>query len=244
MVVNVYRIGGLLLLMLGSVLVFLGWFIVSSVYLVVSGLAFILVGVICILVSIEFSVNPEPYRILSERGILNLRLLVESLELENSKPIYLPSSMVSSGLPLALIPIGEGSFRFKRRISTSFISRYGGSLGDVGILTATTGTIIIRDFGGFSRVESPSGLEGTLSSILVHRLKVASQVQVVSLGNGVFRVKISSPSLWMVRYKPFGSFYTETVGQIVAECLDKPVKVFEEKISRREVILRVETVGV
>jgi len=241
---NVYRVGGLLLLLLGFVLVFLGWFIVGSVYLVVSGLAFIMVGVICILVSVEFSVNPEPYRILSERGILNLRLLVESLELENSKPIYLPSSMVSGGLPLALIPLGEGGFRFRRRISASLVSRYGSSLGDVGVLTATTGTIIIRDFGGLSRIDSPSGLESTLSNILVHRLKVASQVQVASLGGGVFRVKISSPTMWMVRYKPFGCFYSETVGQIMAECLDKPVRVFEEKISRKEVILRVETVRV
>lgn len=235
---NYIRILGIVLLVIGVTVSLLGFLIVYSIYLTALGLGFIMLGLVFLGVSLEFVENIRPYNILVNQSMINLRLILESLGVEEFKPVYLPSSMCD-GLGLALIPTGN-NVKGVRKIPRSFIVRYGTKAEDVGVLIATAGTPILQEE-TIEEISDVPGLEAILSRILVNKLKSASSIKAVE-SDGIFRIHISSPILWNLRVKPFGSFYAQIVGQVFAEALRKPVYAVEVKNSRREVIIEVKRI--
>lgn len=215
------------------VFIMLGFFIIESIYLVALSAAMLMMGLTLLAVSVEYEPNVEPYRVLSRQLLMNLKLLVEGLDLDNVKPIYLPSS-ISGNPPLALLPVTSDAdkLNLRRKLPKNLIVRYGVGSNDIGLMIATAGSSVIEGE-VIERVSDAPGIEGVLSRIMVNRLKIASSVKVVEADGG-FRVHISSPILRKVFVKPFGTVYAQIVGHVCAEALDKPT-IVDESVDRKSI---------
>lgn len=235
---NIYRVVGALLTVLGIVISLLGYLIIKSIYLIASGITSLMLGLSFLAISVEYGLNIEPYRVLASQSLINIKLLLESVNLDNSKPIYIPSKY-TEGIPLTLVPLSKNPITYKK-LPKHIVVRYGVNQEDIGILIATAGTQVVKEE-VIESINDASGLEGLLSRILVGKYKLVSSINVVEIENG-FKVTLKPFIYKELSVKPLGTIYTQIVGQLIAEAINKPVTV-DEDIKKKELILTVKVVS-
>jgi hypothetical protein len=243
---NAYTMLGAGLALTGTLLTVMSYFVLRSTPLTALGISTIIVA------AVSFSLGrgqpkipPEASAILLQSGIENVSAIVEELGLK-AKAIYLPSSM-TSGKPQALIPMHSnphppqlGKIVLPKRL----IVKHGPKSEDIGLLVTTPGSAVRSLV--TAKVDAAEGdLEAALGLVLAGTVNLADGARVTINGDAI-RVEVSNPRLergkmWI--YESLGSPLTSIVASVVAEVLDKPVTVQEERYSRGKCVVELKLTG-
>lgn len=218
------------------------YFIAASPALTALAFSTVLLGVIALLLEKSLpQVPPQAAQLLLRAGLDNLAGLLEELG-ARSKALYLPSRL-TSGKPMALIPLGahlppSGALP---PLPSRMLVETGPGADEVGLLVSTPGTTVRPLLEG-SVGASSSELETALARVLVGALDLARGVA-VSQEDGRVTVEAESvrlewEDLWI--YDVIGSPVASVVAAVVADGLDRPVRILDEHRTDRTLVVHLE----
>ena len=243
---NSFTLLGFCLALAGLSLSLLSYLVLQSTPITALGLSTIILGGVSLSLGRgQPKISPEASAILLQSGVENISAIVEELGLK-AKAIYLPSSM-TAGKPQAFIPLHSnphppqlGNIVLPKRL----IVKYGPQPEDMGLLVTTPGSAVA----GMVTTKSDSteaDLEAALTLVLVGTISLADGAR-VTMEDEVIRVEISNPRLeykkmWI--YETLGSPLASIVASVVAEVLNKPVSVDNEKYSKGKCNIELKLTG-
>ena len=230
---NPYRILGIVLAVTGAMLSPVFYFIVGSPPLTATAISAVILGFTCIAIANSRPyLSPEAAQMLLKTGMENTTALLEELGLQN-KATYLPSTSKSQSR--ALIPLVDniGNNIIAENIPKRLIVRFGPNSEDMAIAVTTPGNVSIE------LLETKPGptaaeMETAMNYLLTGVLDIAHNVSVQIMDSKV-EVKINAPkmsyeNIWY--YKCLGSPIASIIAAVVAEALNKPLRIAEESIRR------------
>ena len=238
---NVYLYLAVALMTMGVVFCILFYVLFYSVPLIAAGASMLILGLVCFALSRSLpSISPETGAMLLEAGAENINSLIEELGLR-VKAIYLPSSRTSSGRPQALLPISSkiDLHDLDRRLPQRLIVKFGPEDKNIGLLVSTPGTASAA----LLTLEAVSGresIEASLTQLLVGVLDAVNSVSVQQPNDAEFNVSISNCRLNhsnALMYHWIGTPIASIVASVVAESLDRPVTIIEERQNKRHVTI-------
>ena len=238
---NPYQLLGIMLAIVGAILSPIFYFLVGSPPLTATAISAVILGFTCVAIA-----NSRPYlsseaaQILLKTGMENTTALLDELGLQN-KATYLPST--SNSRSRALIPLidNNGMNIIAENLPNRLIVRYGPNAEDMAIAVTTPGNISIE------LLESKPGLtaeemETAMNYLLTGVLDIAHNVS-VHIMDAKVEVKINGPKMsfennWY--YKCLGSPIASIAAAVVAEGLNKPLRIAEEKYQKNEALVVLE----
>ena len=238
---NPYRLLGIVLAIAGAILSPIFYFIVGSPPLTATAISAVILGFTCVAIANSRPyLSPEAAQMLLKTGMENTTALLEELGLQN-KATYLPSTAESPSR--ALIPLVDNTCNniIAENLPKRLIIRFGPNSEDMAIAITTPGNVSIE------LLENKPGpaaeeMETALNYLLTGVLDIAHNVSVHIRGSRV-EVKINAPkmsyeNIWY--YKCLGSPIASITAAVVAEALNKPLKIVEEKYQKNEGVIVLE----
>jgi hypothetical protein len=235
---NPYQLLGIVLAVGGAVLAPIFYFIVGSPPLTATVISAMILGFTCVAIG-----NSRPYlsaeaaQMLLKTGMENTTALLEELGLQN-KATYIPSTPHSQSRALITLVDNSGTNIITGNLPKRLIVRFGPNSEDLGIAVTTPGNVSIE------LLETKPGpaaeeMETALNYLLTGVLDIAHNVSVQITGSKV-EVKINTPemsyeNIWY--YKCLGSPIASITAAVVAESLNKPVKIAEERYQKNNGII-------
>jgi hypothetical protein len=220
------------------------YFVAASPALTALALSAVLLGVIALLLEKSLpQVPPQAAQLLLKAGLDNLAGLLEELGVR-TKALYLPSRL-TSGKPMALIPLGSHppSPDALRPLPGRMLVETGPGPDEVGLLVSTPGTTVSPLLEG-SPGSSSSELEAALARVLVGGLDLAQGVLVSQEDGRVTveaeRVRLEWEDLWV--YQVIGSPVASVAAAVVADGLDRPVRILDEHRTDRSLVVHLQVV--
>jgi hypothetical protein len=230
---NVYYHLAIALLIAGGAFAPTSYLLLKSIPLTALGGSMLILGVVCLSLARSLpKVSSETGSMLLEAGVENIATLVEELGLR-AKAVYLPSSLTANGQPQALLPLSPNTnlSQLDRALPKRLIVKFGPQAEDIGLLVSTPGSV------SASRLETKpdataEDIGSSLTYILRGLLDVADGVRVVRMGEREIEVEVSHPRLDYKNasiYEWLGTPLASIVASVVAEAVDKPVAITEER---------------
>lgn len=212
-------------------------FIVLNVPELAAALAGVaMVGAVLFVVGLEMPEHPvkamrEEIEYLRE----NVERLLEELGVLDKNPIFIPSTMSNNGNPSIIVPLTKNvkleDIRGKIPERILIVTK------NIPCLKIKPPCIKIVDEIGVSKVETMSQIEDFLSKILVQHLNIVDNVKADIKTNGVIVVKLSKIKYGFSKYRGKIDFITAIVGAVLAEALNKKVKLLSVKREIGEITL-------
>jgi hypothetical protein len=238
---NPYQMLGIALAMAGAVLSPVFYFVVGSPPLTGIAISAVILGFTCIAIANSRPyLSPEAAQMLLKTGVENTTALLEELGLQN-KATYIPSTSKSQSRALVPLVDKAGMNLIPEQLPQRLIVRYGSNSEDMAIAVTTAGNVSI------GLLESKPGptaddMETALSYLLTGVLDIAHGVSVHIVDSKV-EVKINTPkmgyeNIWY--YKCLGSPIASISAAVVAEALNKPLRIVGENYQKNEGVVVLE----
>jgi hypothetical protein len=238
---NPYQVLGLFLVIAGAILSPFFYFIVNSPPLTATSISALILGFTCLAVAnTRQYLSSEAARILLKAGTENTAALLEELGLQN-KAIYLASTPKSPSRALIPLVDNAGITIAKDNLPKRLILRYGPNSEDMAIAVTTPGNVsieLLENKPGPTAVE----METAMNYLLIGVLDIARSVSVNITGPKV-EVEVKAPKIGyenIAHYKCLGSPIASIAAAVVAEALNKSVRITEEKYQKNEAVIILE----
>jgi len=238
---NPYRVLGITLAVVGAILSPIFYFIIGSPPMTAAAISAVILGFTCIAIANSRPyLSPEVAQMLLKTGMENITALLEELGLQN-KAIYLPSSSKSHSRALIPLVDNTGNNIIAENLPKRLIVRFGPNPEDMAIGVSTPGNVSIELLEG-----KPGPTEGEMETainyLLTGVLDIAHDVTVNIMGSKV-KIKINAPkmsyeNIWY--YKCLGSPIASITAAVVAEALNKPLRIAEEQYQKNEGVIVLE----
>jgi hypothetical protein len=243
---NPYTWAGLGLLVAGSLAFLSSHFVLLLTWLSALGISMLILSIILLALGRTIpKLPPEVSSLLLETGIDNIATMIEELGIRG-KAIYLPSSLLTSGKPQALIPLHSNPSPppVTKTLPQRLIVRYGASPDDIGLLLSTIGTTAT----GMLKLRpgpTPEELESALTSLLTGILGVANGTRVVTDENHIsveiYNPRIENNSNWS--HQCLGGPLASVVASVAAEAWNRPVTIKQEENHKGKCSIELEVMG-
>jgi len=231
---NPYQLLGIVLAVAGAVLAPIFYFIVGSPPLAATAISAMILGFTCIAIAnARPYLSPEAAQVLLKTGMENTTALLEELGLRN-KATYLPSSPDSKSR--AIVPLVDGGIgSIPDKIPQRLIVRFGPNAEAMAIAVTTTGNVsidLLENKPGPAADEIETALNYLLTGVLDIAHNVSVQITDSKVEVKISGAKMSYENTWYNQC--LGSPIASIAAAVVAEALQKPVRITDETYDKNE----------
>ena len=232
---NPYQVLGIVLAIVGAILAPVFYFIVGSPPLTATAISAVILGFTCIAIAnARPYLSPEAAQMLLKTGMENTIALLEELGIQN-KATYLPAT--ADSLSRAIVPLGDSGDKsiIPEKLPKRLIVRYGPGAADMAIAVTTPGNVsvgLLENKPGPAADEIETALNYLLTGVLDIAHNVSVQVTATTAEVRISGAKMTYENTWHDRC--LGSPIASITAAVVAEAIQKPVRITEETYQKNE----------